>query len=277
MSHREGHDVTAVPYGHRGSDKSGSGFPWKSAAAVLAVIVVGAGAARAYLPDRSTNKPAATAAAPAAAVAKPTGSLEVASVPTGVKVLLDGNPVGETPLTVDDVPVGKHALTFVTASGTVRKVVRVEADKTLALDVPVYAGWVAVFAPIPLDIAEKGRAIGTTEQGRIMLAPGRHSLTLSNQELGYRTEQTVDIEPGEERAITVQPTGVVSLNATPWAEVWIDGQKAGETPMANMAVPIGTREIVFKHPEFGERRMTAIVTASQRVTLGVDFTKPPQD
>jgi len=271
--HGDARDITT-----RGPEKTVWAFAWKLAAAAVVLIVTGVGAGRAYLPERHAAVTPAAGAAPAAraVAAKETGSLEVASVPTGVKVLLDGNPVGETPLTVDGVTVGKHALTFITSSGTVRKVVKIEAGQSLAVDVPVYAGWVAVFAPIPLDIAEKGRAIGTTEQGRIMLAPGRHSLTLSNQQLGYRTERTVDIEPGEERAVTVQPTGTLSINALPWAEVWIDGQKAGETPLAHFQVPLGTREVVFKHPQFGERRMTAVVTASQPVALSVDFNKPPQ-
>jgi hypothetical protein len=142
--------------------------------------------------------------------------------------------------------------------------------------VPIYSGWVAVFAPITLDISENGRGIGTTEQGRLMLAPGRHQLTFTSREFGYTSVQLVDIEPGEERSITVQPVGEMNLNAIPWAEVWIDGEKAGETPMANHKVPLGTHEILFKNAQFGERRMTSTVTASATANASVDFTKPPR-
>jgi hypothetical protein len=158
----------------------------------------------------------------------------------------------------------------------VRKNVRVEAGKTATLDVPVYSGWVAVFAPVLLDIAENGRSIGTTEQGRLMLSPGRHQLVFSNRELGYTTRETVDIEPGEERSVNLQPTGELNVNALPWAEVWIDGQKTGETPVAHMRVPLGTHDIVFKHPEFGERKLTATVHANVPTAATVDFTKTPQ-
>jgi hypothetical protein len=41
-------------------------------------------------------------------------------------------------------------------------------------------------------------------------------------------------------------------------------------------VPLGTRDVVFKHPEFGERRMTATVTAKAPTVLSVDFSKPSQ-
>jgi hypothetical protein len=190
-------------------------------------------------------------------------------------VLLDGKPAGQTPLTLDGVAAGRHVLTFVTPSGSVKKTVRVEAGKTVSLEVPIFSGWVAVFAPIALDIAEKGRSIGTTEQGRLMLTPGRHELTLSNREFGYSSVQTVEIEPGEERSLNVQPMGEMNLNAVPWAEVWIDGQKAGDTPLARLQIPLGTHEILFKHPQHGERRLTVTVTATAPVASTVDFTKTP--
>jgi hypothetical protein len=127
-----------------------------------------------------------------------------------------------------------------------------------------------------LDVAENGQSLGTTEQGRIMLSPGIHSLVLTNNQLGYKTTASVEIEAGEERAITLDPRGTMNLNAVPWAEVWVDGQKKGETPIANLSVPLGTRDVVFKHPEFGERKMSATVNAKTPTVLSVDFSKPSQ-
>lgn len=274
-------DITGIPYVQRGAPEAPStAFPWKLAAAALAIMVVGVGAGRIYLSGSKAKSAAPIAASsptPVAAAPEPatvtTGSIEIVTQPAGTRVLLDGKAAGETPLTIDSVAAGRHTLTFMTASGALKRVVRVEADKKLTIDVPVYSGWVAVFAPIPLDIAENGRGIGTTEQGRLMLPPGRHQLTLTNRELGYTAVETVQIEPGEERAITVQPVGELHANALPWAEVWIDGKKAGETPIAHLKVPLGTHDIVFKHPQFGERRVTTRVTATAPVAVTVDFSK----
>jgi hypothetical protein len=55
------------------------------------------------------------------------------------------------------------------------------------------------------------------------------------------------------------PKGRISINAVPWAEVLIDGTAAGQTPLANLSLPIGTHEIVFRHPQFGERKQTVVV------------------
>jgi hypothetical protein len=272
----------APSFGYPARDAQPDGtsrFSWKAAAAVV-LIAGGLVAGRAYLPGRTAAvqpgpvKTAGPAPAPVPAppVAK-TGTLVLETQPAGAKVLLDGAAAGETPLTLSDVTPGRHVLTFVTSSASVRRAVRVEAGKTLTLDVPVFSGWVAIFAPIVLHVSEGGRALGSTEQGKLMLPPGRHELTLSNRELGYTAVQTVEIEPGQEFTLNVDPRGAVNLNAVPWAEVFIDGQRAGETPIANLQVPLGTREFVFKHPQYGERRITTTVTGTAPVALSVDFTK----
>jgi len=98
-------------------------------------------------------------------------------------------------------------------------------------------------------------------------------LTLSNTELGYSAVKTVDIEPGEEHPVSVQPTGELSANAVPWAEVWMDGKKIGETPTAHLIVPLGTHEVVFKNPDHPDRRVTVTVSANNPVTASVDFSK----
>ncbi|MCA1651981.1 MAG: PEGA domain-containing protein, partial [Acidobacteria bacterium] len=158
-------------------------------------------------------------------------------------------------------------------SGTVKRIVRVEGGKTASVDVAVFSGWVAVFAPIVFEVSETGRSMGTTEQSRLMLAPGRHILTLTNRDLGYVSTHTVDIEPGEVFSLTLSPKGMASFNASPWAEVWIDGSKAGETPIANLGVPLGVHEIVFKHPAHGERRVSATIRADTPTAVSIDFSK----
>jgi serine/threonine-protein kinase len=67
--------------------------------------------------------------------------------------------------------------------------------------------------------------------------------------------------------------GDLSVNAQPWAEVFVDGEDVGQTPIANLSVPVGTYEVVFRHPELGERRQTITVTASSTNRVAVDFTK----
>ena len=277
-----------VPFGRQAETQPAGGFPKKLAIAVILVMVAAVAGGR-YLMTRDRKAAAdATEAAEAAVTPRPelaaqpkgtpapalsTGTLTIESIPTGAKVLLNGTDVGTTPLKLDGLPQGRHNVTLITDSVTVKKTVKVEAGKTVALDVPVFSGWIAIFAPIVLDVAEGSKGLGSTEQGRILLSPGRHVLTVSNRQLGYSSTHTVEIGAGEETPLNLTPTGHVNLNAVPWAEVWVDGNRVGETPLANLEVPLGTREFVFKHPQHGERRVTSTVTGTPSVVT-VDFTKP---
>jgi hypothetical protein len=265
------------------------GFPWKLAAIAVGVAIVAIVAGRAYLPGRAAvaGEPGAQAAAatppPAPAQAPPPddsadnpvaagrGRLVVTTQPPGIKVLIDRKPAGETPLKID-VPPGKRMLTFQTAGGEVLRSVKVVAGKTVTLDIPVFSGWLAVFAPIVLDIAEDGRSLGTTEQSRLIMPPGKHALTFSNKDLGYSTSQDVDIEAGAVKSVNLEPKGTASLNAVPWAEVWLDDKKLGDTPLTS-AVTLGLHEFVFKHPQKGERRVSATIKAGAPSPVSVDFSK----
>jgi hypothetical protein len=252
---------------------------WKVAAAAIVVLTVGGLAVRAsWRPDASNQAPVA-APTPAASTtpAKPsagTGTLTVNSQPAGARVMLDGTDAGQTPVRLDAVAAGRHTITLVTDTATVKRTVKIVSGQNATLDIPVFSGWVAVFAPIVLEVSEGSRSLGTTERSRILLSPGRHTLTFSHREYGYSSFQTVEVTAGEENTLNITPMGTVNLNAQPWAEVWVDGAKAGETPLANLAVPLGTRVFLFKHPQFGERRITETIT-SKPAALSVDLTKPP--
>lgn len=199
--------------------------------------------------------------------------LRLVSGPQGARVLLDGKPVGQSPLKLASVAAGRHTVTLISPSGEVTRAIRVTQGKTTTVDVAIFSGWVAVFAPIVLEVAADGRPLGTTEQDRLMLPPGKHELTLTNRELGYTGVQQVEIEPGEVRSVTVDPRGVVNFNAVPWAEVWLEGRKLGDTPLANQRLPIGTREFVFRHPQYGERKVTVTVRGDQPASVSTDFTR----
>ena len=67
------------------------------------------------------------------------------------------------------------------------------------------------------------------------------------------------------------PTGVLAVNTTPPAEVWVDGDKRGETPIGNLTLRAGAHDILFRHPEFGDRRRAVVVTAGDLVRLSVDL------
>ncbi len=69
------------------------------------------------------------------------------------------------------------------------------------------------------------------------------------------------------------PKGTLALNAAPWAEVWIDGEKVGDTPIGNLSLAIGAHDVVFRNPDLGEQHHTVMVTLKEVVRLSVDLRK----
>ena len=281
-------NIYSTPVAAVETPAAASAFPWKMVAALVIIVVGAIIGGRAYLPAKGVTAQeqvdevpatAATAAPPAAAIpasvpTATTGRIEIESQPAGARVLLDGKAAGESPVVLENISAGRHTVTLVSSSGSIKRTIRVEAGRTSKIDVPIFSGWVGIFAPFVIQVSESGKVIGTTEESRIMLTPGRHELTLVNQELGYRASRTVDIEPGEVRSITLDPRGPANFNASPWAEVLIDGRKVGDTPIANLQLPLGTREVTFRHPKLGERRVSVTVKGDAPVAVSIDLTKP---
>ncbi len=157
----------------------------------------------------------------------------------------------------------------------------IEAGSVASLVVPLSApegapvsGWVAVSSPVEMQLFEKDRLLGTSRTDRIMVSAGHHEIDIVNDDLGYRATRTLQVPAGKVASINVElPSGSIAINAAPWAEVWIDGSKVGDTPIGNLMLTIGNHEVVFRHPELGEQHYTATVTLKSAARLSVDMTK----
>jgi hypothetical protein len=209
------------------------------------------------------------------------GDLQVRTDPSKATVSVDGRVVGRTPVTVRGLTAGTHRVVLENESGSFSDDVVIEAGATASLVVPmtkqpaagaILPGWIAVSAPADLQVFEGGRLVGSSRSDRIMVAAGRHDLEMVNEALGYRSTRTVDVVPGQVATVRPDwPKGSMAVNALPWAEVSIDGERVGETPIGSVQVPIGTHEIVFRHPELGERRTTATVTTGAATRVSMDM------
>jgi hypothetical protein len=231
-----------------------------------------ADAADAVVPTSTVGHEAVRAAAPVT----DRGRLIIRSEPSGVPVSVDGKAYGPTPITIQAVVAGEHRIVLRPKGTELRQRVRVEPGATVSLLVPVQSasgsGFVALSSPLELDILENGKLLGTTRAERIMLPAGTHALELVNRALGFKTTQQVRVDPGRETRLPVTlPNGIVHVNASPWAEVWIDGKLSGETPMANLQLPIGDHEFVFRHPRLGDKTVVAAVKPDEVARVTVDL------
>jgi PEGA domain len=132
-------------------------------------------------------------------------------------------------------------------------------------------GGVKVTAPIELQVFENGALIGSTA-GPIAMVDGVHVLEMVNDSLAFRVRSTVTVRAGQMAPVLISvPNGRVSINAAPWADVFIDGRPVGQTPLANIAVPIGAHEFVFRHPQLGEQKQTVLVKADGLTRVSATF------
>jgi len=213
---------------------------------------------------------------PAAAAAR----LIIDSDPAGASVVVDGRYHGATPLTVRDIAEGDHRLVLKRNGREVRQRVHVNAGEATSVVVPLPArnpssGWVGIVASLELDVYENGSLVGTSRVPRIMLSAGVHTLRLENQATGFRHEEQVEIRSGQRTELAVQlPQSTIHLNAMPWADVWIDGKAIGQTPIGNVPIVIGPHEVVFRHPELGEKTISTLVKAGVPTRLAVNLTRP---
>jgi hypothetical protein len=145
---------------------------------------------------------------------------------------------------------------------------------TPPVDKSMLAGSVAVTTPVPMQVLLKGRVVATTEAESFMLPVGTQELEFVNRNVGYQVRRTVTVQAGKTTTLRLDPpSGTVNINAVPWAEVWMDGQRIGETPLGNLQAPIGSRELVFRHPDLGERRATVLVTLKEPARISMDLRK----
>ena len=213
-----------------------------------------------------------------AAVAAATGGLSVVSDPPGSTVIVDGSARGQTPLTIRDLAPGQHDVLVRSSSSTYQRSVQVDAGATASLVVgggPAAGtswGWITLQTPFPVQVLEDGRVVGTSEIDRIMLSPGNHQLDFVNDQFGFRQGSRVSVSAGRGGPVSLTiPRMAMNINALPWAEVYIDGARIGDTPLANVMQPIGDHEIVFRHPQLGEKRQVARLTQREPLRVSVDM------
>jgi hypothetical protein len=272
---------------------------WRMLAAIAAVVIVVAGvrfawptmrskvsshpatgqnAAKGLTPPASSQRASGdqtlAATTSLAVAAKGSGRLQVESSPNGAHVLIDGKDRGVTPLTVDGLAVGAHKVVVRGDDGSVQRTVSIASGDTVQLSESIYSGWLHVSAPFEVQISEGRKSITLDDSNQVLLAPGPHDVRFENRTLGLREVRHLDIRPGETTAITVgTPVSHLTVTSSEPATVAIDGQPAGETPLTDFGVAIGTRDVTVTSAS-GVVHHETITMKVEPSHIDVDFSKP---
>lgn len=197
----------------------------------------------------------------------------VVAVPAAVSPMRESHEVA-APAVVDVAKVGATGAGAAVAKTSTPSVVDRATDAAAIAQAAARErrGGIRLSSPIQIQVVEGERILGSSAGGPIVTTPGRHELDFINTAMGYRSHQTVDIKPGRIVAMTiVPPDGRISVNAMPWAQVWINGSSVGDTPIANLPLAVGEHRITFRHPQLGEQTRTVVVRAGALTRVSATF------
>jgi len=226
------------------------------------------------------------------------GVVELTTGPSGVEAFVDGTYRGLTPLRLSLTP-GPHFIDLQRASAdpvTVPVTLSPGMKVSQYVDVPLAEGFgldadgelvagvsaelsgrlvdtgeVSVVSDALLQVVE-GDIVRGTSRETIELPVGRHELTLIDETSGIYTTRSVLVDGKKPAVLKVtMPTGLLMVSATPRAEVWVDGNRRGETPISALTLRAGAHDVVFRHPDLGDRKQAVVVTAGNVLRLNVDL------
>jgi hypothetical protein len=229
-------------------------------------------------------KAAFTRGAPAT-VPTPPVPVVIDSQQPGDQVIVDGRDVGVTPMTLPlkadmrsiRVRTRQNVDAPIQPTAAIVERPSVETAAAAALNQAAARerrGGLRVSSPIELQVLEGDRVLGSTTDGPVVATAGKHELDFVNTEFGYQSHQVVEIKAGQIVPMRISPPdGRVSINAVPWAQVSVDGNAVGETPLGNIALSVGEHQITFRHPQLGERTQKVIVKANAATRVSAVLTR----
>jgi hypothetical protein len=214
------------------------------------------------------------------------GTIRVATdVPTA-RVSLDGEDLGEAPLT-REVKAGKHRLEA-TAPGLVKAVQEVDVrpgevtSVTLNLQEATarsQAGVRVVANVAGAQVRIDGGEPLPAPLERSDLKPGTHFVSVGAP--GYASwDKTVTLKPGEVQELVAKLTRAgrlrVDAKGEQPAEVFIDGQLVGKTPLIKEDLPVGTYTVLIKHADGKTEQQSVAIGTAKEVDLKFGFRTGPK-
>jgi len=132
-------------------------------------------------------------------------------------------------------------------------------------------GWLEVSTTPPAIILVDGRRVGSGSR-RLRLRPGRH-LVEARLEGGGSKSLPVTVVAGRSKLQRITlGRGRLKVLVQPWATVWLDGRKVGETPLAPLSLYEGTYQLLLRNRQLGrEERVRVRVRADADTSIVRDW------
>ncbi len=183
-----------------------------------------------------------TAAANASAALERRGMFNIESRPPGAEAYVDGEFIGNTPIAEHGLVAGRHDIELHKKGHAIWK-------RQLSVSAGARASITADMEPAVTDSSESATLptnVSATPPAGTVLPP--------------------DKAPARDAAMAE-----LQLLVKPWAEVLIDGQSVGTTPVRPLTLAAGVHDITLKHPRFEPFTRRLLVQAGRPVRMEVDL------
>jgi len=222
-----------------------------------------------------------------------TGSLWVATNPSGADIYVDGRYMAASPNTISNLALGTHTLrmhkagydeylrTFSITAGQ-----RTTVDYTFTPQSASFGSIEVASTPAGATLFLDGNYMGLTQSGDYFdltsLVPGTHTITLRMTDYREYT-QTVYVRGGTVETINAQlvpvtpgpvadTTGQITVvSSPPGANLYLDNVFKGITPLTLSDIPQGSHVVMAEQAGYAEATQTITVTGGQTtpVALGL--------
>jgi hypothetical protein len=212
------------------------------------------------------------------------GELEVRSEPSGAKVYLDGNEMGETPIVLSEVWSGKHTVRVmkdgyapheeqVEIKGADRKKITTSLRRLAEVPTGVRGktGELVVQTnPSGADIFINGKPVGISPYENKASFPGTSKMRIAKE--GYEPWETdVVVEIGKRLQLLAYLKAMEGnleiLSSPSGAKVFMDGKEIGETPLSVSCVPAGEHQVRILKEEYSPYEERVSVKGRERGTV----------
>jgi hypothetical protein len=177
----------------------------------------------------------------------------------------------EPPAITEPLPQVEEKPAPAASTPTRRRAEEKPAPKPVEAVPPPTGGFLALSTRIPLELYLGDQHIGTTQDGQIPVATGQQTIRMVSERFNFSGELPIEIRPGALTSLTYAlPLASIRVEAPPGAEIWIDNELVGSSPLPAIGVPIGNHEVMVKHQDLGERRQSVDVKFGETTELRVD-------
>jgi hypothetical protein len=193
--------------------------------------------------------------------------LAIRTMPPGATLLLDGKPLGQTPLEVTIDPGSEHRLSASLEGYEPWEMRIAKGERLRPLDLELRRspppGTVVLRSSYPLEVVFRGRTLARNESApRVSVPGGRQVLTLLAPAVFLHAEAMVEVPPGGETVLATPRTGKLNVRAMPDnCRVFVGGAFLDYPPVLDRPIVSGRHVVSFRWPDGSQDQQVVVVEA----------------